>query len=84
MSTLYISRLLKIAETAAAANAEAFDKASSAIAETLANKGLVHLYGSGHSVLPVQETYLRLVCRLQSADRPARDVAQHPGRRRRA
>ena len=59
MSTLYISRLLKIAEAAATANADAFDKASSAIAETLANKGLVHLYGSGHSVLPVQETYPR-------------------------
>src|SRR3569833_3220423 len=59
MSTLYISRLLKIAEAAATANAAAFDKASSAIAETLAKKGLVHLYGSGHSVLPVQETYPR-------------------------
>ncbi|MBL8595436.1 MAG: SIS domain-containing protein, partial [Devosia sp.] len=59
MSTLYISKLVKIAEAAAAANADAFDKASSAIAETLANKGLVHLYGSGHSVLPVQETYPR-------------------------
>src|SRR6476620_8321303 len=59
MSTLYISRLLKIAEATANANAAAFDKASSAIAETLANKELVHLYGSGHSVLPVQETFPR-------------------------
>ena len=59
MSTLYISRLVKIAEEAAAANAEAFAKASSAVCETLANRGLVHLYGSGHSVLPVQETYPR-------------------------
>ncbi|MDB5505575.1 MAG: hypothetical protein JWR75_213 [Devosia sp.] len=59
MSTLYISRLLALAEKAAGANAEAFDTASSAIAETLARSGLVHLYGSGHSVLPVQETYPR-------------------------
>src|SRR3954466_6845714 len=59
MSTLYISRLLKIAESTATANADAFDKASTAVAETLANKGLVHLYGSGHPVLPVQETYPR-------------------------
>jgi uncharacterized phosphosugar-binding protein len=59
MSTLYISRLLKLAETAAGANAGAFDAASTAIAETLANNGLVHLYGSGHSVLPVQETFPR-------------------------
>ena len=44
MSTLYISRLLKIAEATATANAEAFEKASNAVAETLANKGLVHLY----------------------------------------
>lgn len=59
MSTLYVSRLVKIAEQAAAANEEAFEQASSAMAETLANGGLVHLYGSGHSVLPVQETFPR-------------------------
>jgi uncharacterized phosphosugar-binding protein len=59
MSTLYISRLIAIAEAAADANAEAFDKASSVIAEALANKGLVHLFGSGHSVLPVQEAFPR-------------------------
>jgi uncharacterized phosphosugar-binding protein len=59
MSTLYISRLLEIAQKAGEANAEAFDKASTAMAETLANQGLVHLYGSGHSVLPVQETFPR-------------------------
>lgn len=59
MSTLYISKLAKLAEQAGEANADAFEKASSAISETLANKGLVHLYGSGHSVLPVQETFPR-------------------------
>jgi uncharacterized phosphosugar-binding protein len=59
MSTLYISRLIKLAEAAAEANAEAFGRASAAFADTLANKGLVHLYGSGHSVLPVQEAFPR-------------------------
>jgi uncharacterized phosphosugar-binding protein len=59
MSTFYVSRLVKIAEAAAGANAEAFDRASSAFADTLAHKGLVHLYGSGHSVLPVQEAFPR-------------------------
>jgi len=59
MSTLYISRLLKLAESSAGANATAFDKASTAIANSLADEGLVHLYGSGHSVLPVQETFPR-------------------------
>jgi uncharacterized phosphosugar-binding protein len=59
MTTLYISRLLQLAEKAGSVNAEAFDKAAAAMSETLANKGLVHLYGSGHSVLPVQETFPR-------------------------
>ena len=59
MSTLYISRLVEIAQRAGDANAEAFDKASTAMADTLAGNGLVHLYGSGHSVLPVQETFPR-------------------------
>ena len=59
MSTLYISKLAALAEKTAAANEAAFEAASMAMSETLANKGLVHLYGSGHSVLPVQETYPR-------------------------
>jgi len=59
MSTLYISRLLKLAEEAGTANEPAFEQAAAAMSETLANKGLVHLYGSGHSVLPVQETFPR-------------------------
>ena len=59
MSTLYISKLAAIAEKAAGENEAAFEAASRAMSETLANKGLVHLYGSGHSVLPVQETYPR-------------------------
>jgi uncharacterized phosphosugar-binding protein len=59
MTTLYISRLVELAEKAAAANAVAFDNAAAAMTETLASEGLVHLYGSGHSVLPVQETFPR-------------------------
>ena len=59
MTTLYISRLVRIAERAAEANASAFEKASSALAATLEADGLVHLFGSGHSVLPTQETFPR-------------------------
>lgn len=59
MSSLYISRLVKLAERAANENEEAFEKAAQALSTTLLNEGLVHLYGSGHSVLPVQETYPR-------------------------
>ena len=59
MSSLYISRLLALAERAANENEEPFEKAASALSETLHKEGLIHLYGSGHSVLPVQETYPR-------------------------
>ncbi|HHY50914.1 MAG TPA: sugar isomerase domain-containing protein [Alphaproteobacteria bacterium] len=59
MSTLYISRLVELASKAGAVNAETLDQAAAAMTETLANKGLVHLYGSGHSVLPVQEAFPR-------------------------
>ncbi len=59
MSTLYISRLLKLIERAGEVNADALEQAATALSESLANKGLVHLYGSGHSVLPVQETFPR-------------------------
>lgn len=59
MSSLYISRLVQLAERAAGENEDAFAKAAEALSTTLGNEGLVHLYGSGHSVLPVQETYPR-------------------------
>src|SRR5690606_38380087 len=59
MSTMFISKLAAIAEKAAGENEAAFEAASQAMAESLANEGLVHLYGSGHSVLPVQETFPR-------------------------
>lgn len=59
MSTLFVSKLAAIAEKTAGENEAPFEAASKAMSETLANGGLVHLYGSGHSVLPVQETYPR-------------------------
>lgn len=59
MSTLYISKLLKIAEAAGEANADALETASIKLADTLQGNGLIHLYGSGHSVLPAQETFPR-------------------------
>ena len=59
MSTLYISRLATLIAQAGAVNADALDQATGALSETLANQGLVHLYGSGHSVLPCQEAFPR-------------------------
>ena len=35
------------------------EKAAAAMAETIANGGLVHMFGSGHSVLPVQDMFPR-------------------------
>ncbi|MEX4008713.1 sugar isomerase domain-containing protein [Neoaquamicrobium sediminum] len=59
MSTLYISRLTKLAEEAAQTNEAAFETVSTKLADSLQGGGLVHLYGSGHSVLPCQETFPR-------------------------
>lgn len=59
MPTAYISRLVKLIEGAASVNEAALDTVSTRLGDTLANGGLVHLYGSGHSVLPVQETFPR-------------------------
>src|SRR5262245_53179398 len=59
MTTMYISRLMKLAEQAGEANSKAFEDAAGKLSDSLANNGLIHLYGSGHSVLPVQETFPR-------------------------
>lgn len=59
MSSLYIAPLLKLAEQAADTNDAALGEAAVKLSETLASEGLVHLYGSGHSVLPCQETFPR-------------------------
>jgi uncharacterized phosphosugar-binding protein len=59
VSDLYIGRLAALIEKASAANAEAFATASDRFADTLQGGGLIHLYGSGHSVLPCQEAFPR-------------------------
>jgi uncharacterized phosphosugar-binding protein len=59
VSDLYIGRLAALIEQASAANAEAFETASGRFADTLQAGGLIHLYGSGHSVLPCQEAFPR-------------------------
>jgi uncharacterized phosphosugar-binding protein len=59
MTDLYISRLSELIQRASKTNAAAFDSVAKRLAETLHNGGLIHLYGSGHSVLPVQEAFPR-------------------------
>jgi uncharacterized phosphosugar-binding protein len=56
---LYIPRLVELIAKASTANGEAFDTVATRLADTLQNEGLIHLYGSGHSVLPCQEAFPR-------------------------
>jgi uncharacterized phosphosugar-binding protein len=59
MTDLYISRLSELLQRASKANEAVFATVAARLAETLQNGGLIHLYGSGHSVLPVQEAFPR-------------------------
>lgn len=59
MTTRYIQPLLELAARAGDHNDEALDTVSTRMARTLADDGLVHLFGSGHSVLPCQEAFPR-------------------------
>jgi uncharacterized phosphosugar-binding protein len=59
MSDLYLHRLAGLLARAGEVNADALDQASARFADTLADGGLVHLFGSGHSVLPCQEAFPR-------------------------
>ena len=59
MADQYIHRLVALAEQAGAGNDENLDRVAERFADTLAAGGLVHLYGSGHSILPCQEAFPR-------------------------
>lgn len=56
---LYINRLTELASQAGEHNDAALDAAAERFAASLAGDGLVHLFGSGHSVLPCQESFPR-------------------------
>ncbi len=59
MPDQYLHRLADLIERAGATNDAALDEVAGRFADTLAGGGLVHLYGSGHSVLPCQEAFPR-------------------------
>ena len=59
MSDFYLHRLIKLIETAGSANDAALTEAARRFSESLAQGGLIHLFGSGHSVLPTQEAFPR-------------------------
>lgn len=59
MTDLYIGCLAALIAEASRANASAFPSVAERLADTLEKGGLIHLYGSGHSVLPCQEAFPR-------------------------
>ena len=59
MPDQYIHRLVVLAEQAGADNDDKLSQVAERFADTLEAGGLVHLYGSGHSVLPCQEAFPR-------------------------
>jgi uncharacterized phosphosugar-binding protein len=58
-ATAYQERIGGVLEKIRETQMGNIEKASAAMAETIANGGLVHLFGSGHSVLPVQDMFPR-------------------------
>jgi uncharacterized phosphosugar-binding protein len=59
MADQYLHRLVELIEHAGTTNDAALDEVAERFAATLAEGGHVHLYGSGHSVLPCQEAFPR-------------------------
>jgi len=52
MTDLYLHRITGLIAEAGRANDAGLDQAAGRFADSLAGGGLVHLFGSGHSVLP--------------------------------
>lgn len=55
----YTEGLISILQTFAETQNEVLDQVADACANTLADKGLIHLFGSGHSVIPTLEAFPR-------------------------
>ncbi len=56
---MYFARIESLLHELQAAESAAIEQAASRIAETIANDGLVHVFGSGHSNLLAQEVFHR-------------------------
>ncbi len=55
----YRERITDVLNAIWSTQAKNIEQAAALMAETIANKGLVHRFGSGHSVLPVQDMFPR-------------------------
>ncbi|HEX6506559.1 MAG TPA: SIS domain-containing protein [Chloroflexota bacterium] len=58
-STSFIGQLQAILTTLGDSQDEALDRAADSMASSIAGDRLVHLYGSGHSVIPVMDSFPR-------------------------
>ncbi len=59
MPDFYFKRITALINAAAESNDGTLDTVAGKLCETLAGGGLIHLFGSGHSVLPCQEAFPR-------------------------
>jgi uncharacterized phosphosugar-binding protein len=55
----YTHAVISLLETLADSQNDVLDTVAQKCADTLANKGLIHLFGSGHSVIPTLEAFPR-------------------------
>ena len=58
-ASAYLKRIGRVLGKISETQMGNIEKAAAAMAETIANGGLVHMFGSGHSVLPVQNMFPR-------------------------
>ncbi len=55
----YRERITEVLDRVWSTQTDAIEKAAAAMADCIAGGGLVHMFGSGHSVLPVQDMFPR-------------------------
>lgn len=55
----YLTRLTRLLHAVAEGQGQTIEAVSAVMAETIQRRGLVHLFGSGHSMLPVLEIFPR-------------------------
>ncbi|HTW98961.1 MAG TPA: sugar isomerase domain-containing protein [Acidimicrobiales bacterium] len=58
-STTYTARLIGLLEEMVSSQDEVLDRVAERLAETIEQRGLIHLFGSGHSVIPTLDAYPR-------------------------
>ena len=85
LKTEYLKSAIGILEEIQAEEAEAVAKAAELCSDVIKNGGIVHFFGSGHSVIPVMDAFPPLwqLCRPASAHGSQAHVVYRGGSRRR-